>query len=287
MAVYTESATRSCGAFSPATRSAALVALKGIAEGVENSNYLLSTERGQFILTLYEKRVEPADLPFFLGADGASGARAASPARCRSRHATAQRCAGSPARPAAIVTFLDGMSVRAADAPSIADARRRGAGALHLAGRRLRAHAPNALSVAGWRPLFEACRGARRHGRCRVSRDEIDGELDASRAAWPRGAAAGRDPCRSVPRQRLLPRTSGFGPDRLLFRLQRPARLRRRDLPQRLVLRGRPRLQRHQGAGAAARLPACGRSTRAELEALPMLAAARRCASCSPGSTTG
>src|SRR2546429_7097677 len=39
----------------------------GVAEGVENSNYLLATTRGQYFLTLYEKRVNPRDLPFFLG----------------------------------------------------------------------------------------------------------------------------------------------------------------------------------------------------------------------------
>ena len=42
-----------------------VVSCKGIAEGVENSNFLLETTGGRFILTLYEKRVSEGDLPFF------------------------------------------------------------------------------------------------------------------------------------------------------------------------------------------------------------------------------
>ena len=44
-----------------------MVAFRGIAEGVENSNYSLRTSAGDFILTLYEKRVDPTELPWFLG----------------------------------------------------------------------------------------------------------------------------------------------------------------------------------------------------------------------------
>src|SRR5262245_53483280 len=67
MAVYTEVPDDELAAFIASYDVGALLSYKGIAEGVENSNYLLHTDKGQFILTIYEKRVEQADLPFFLG----------------------------------------------------------------------------------------------------------------------------------------------------------------------------------------------------------------------------
>ena len=85
--------------------------MKGIAEGVENSNFLLHTERGAFLLTLYEKRVEEADLPFFLGLMehlAKRGVNCPQPVRARDGAAIG-RLAG---RAAAIVTFLEGLSVR-------------------------------------------------------------------------------------------------------------------------------------------------------------------------------
>ena len=66
MAVYTEISDDELRTFIAAYDIGEVLSCKGIAEGVENSNYLLGTERGTFILTLYEKRVAPGDLPFFI-----------------------------------------------------------------------------------------------------------------------------------------------------------------------------------------------------------------------------
>ncbi len=74
MAVYTEIGDEELRAFIALYDIGEVLSCKGIAEGVENSNYLLTTERGNFILTLYEKRVAPEDLPFFIALDGPSGA---------------------------------------------------------------------------------------------------------------------------------------------------------------------------------------------------------------------
>ncbi len=67
MAVYTDVSDEELGAFIDRFDIGNLLSYKGIAEGVENSNYLVHTETGHYILTLYEKRVDPDDLPFFLG----------------------------------------------------------------------------------------------------------------------------------------------------------------------------------------------------------------------------
>src|SRR3974390_1496678 len=88
-----------------------VLSYKGIAEGVENSNFLLHTTRGYFILTLYEKRVAASDLPFFLGLMehlAARGLTCPQPVKNNSGRALGRLAK----RPAAIVTFLDGMWLR-------------------------------------------------------------------------------------------------------------------------------------------------------------------------------
>src|ERR1051325_5081426 len=67
MAVYTDVSAEDLNAFLAGYDIGGLLSYKGIAEGVENSNFLVHTGKGNFILTLYEKRVKAADLPFFLG----------------------------------------------------------------------------------------------------------------------------------------------------------------------------------------------------------------------------
>src|SRR6202034_3748104 len=111
MAVYTDVAAEDLAVFLADYDIGGLLAYKGIAEGVENSNFLLHTSKGYFILTLYEKRVVAADLPFFLNLMehlAARGLTCPQPVRSRSGEALG-RLAG---RPAAIVTFLDGVWIR-------------------------------------------------------------------------------------------------------------------------------------------------------------------------------
>src|SRR5262249_41102378 len=110
MAVYTDVAAEDLATFLAACALGDLLAGKGIAEGVETSNFLLHTSRGYFILTLYEKRVAAGDLPFFLGLMehlAARGLTCPQPVKTRAGD-TLGRLAG---RPAAIVTFLDGIGI--------------------------------------------------------------------------------------------------------------------------------------------------------------------------------
>ncbi len=131
------------------------LALKGIAEGVENSNFYLQTDRGAFILTLYEKRVSPGDLPFYLGLmEHLARAGIVCPLPVPTRDGALSTQLNR--RPCAIVTFLNGLSVRRPSARHCA-----GAGAalarLHLAGNGFALTRANALGPAGWKPLAEAC----------------------------------------------------------------------------------------------------------------------------------
>ena len=127
---------------------------KGIAEGVENSNFYLQTERGAFILTLYEKRVREGDLPFFLGLLEHLSARGiACPVPVRNR-------SGSPwthlnGRPAALLTFLNGLSLRRPDVQHCTEAGLALAD-LHAAGPGFSVQRPNALGIAAWPSLAKS-----------------------------------------------------------------------------------------------------------------------------------
>jgi homoserine kinase type II len=182
MAVYTEFSDEEFEAFIEGYDLGAVLAVKGIAEGVENSNYLLSTEAGQFILTLYEKRVDAADLPFFLGLMehlSKRGINCPLPVRDRKGNSLGRLAA----RPAAIVTFLTGVSVRRPRADHCAAVGRALAG-LHEAADGFMLTRPNALSVGGWRPLYEACAGRADEVQFGLAA-EIEGELDFLEKNWP------------------------------------------------------------------------------------------------------
>src|SRR2546423_3415114 len=154
MAVYTDVAAEDLADFLREYDLGDLLSYKGIAEGVENSNFLVHTTCGHYILTLYEKRVAPEDLPFFLALMehlSARGLTCPQPVKNRSG-ALLGFVAG---RPAAVVTFLDGMWIRR---PSAAHCGAVGAALakLHLAGADFPKKRRNALSVDGRPPLYVA-----------------------------------------------------------------------------------------------------------------------------------
>ena len=136
MAVYTDVADDELRAFAALYDIGAVLSCKGIAEGVENSNYLVTTEHGNFILTLYEKRVARADLPFFIALMehlAQSGLACPTPVHGRDGAALRELCG----RPAAMVTFLSGMWPRHIQ-PFHCAAVGRALAALHQAGRVVR-----------------------------------------------------------------------------------------------------------------------------------------------------
>jgi homoserine kinase type II len=188
MAVYTEVPDSELQEFVARYDIGEVVACKGIAEGVENSNFLLRTERGNFILTLYEKRVKRADLPFFIGLMehlAKKGIDCPTPLRNRAGEALGELCG----RPAAIITFLDGMWPRrltARHCQLLGEALAR----FHLAGADFHMQRTNNLSLAGWRPLFESCR-ERAHEVAPGLADALARELDYLEAHWPKHLALG------------------------------------------------------------------------------------------------
>lgn len=185
MAVYTEVGDTELEAFLAEYDIGEADALKGVAEGVENSNYLLTTSKGQYFLTLYEKRVDPRDLPFFLGLMDHLSARGINcPQPIHGRDGNAVRALAG--KPAAITTFLHGLSPRRITVAHCGPVGEALAG-LHLAGKDFALKRPNALSVAGWRPLFE---GSRHHIDDGLAH-ELQAELDFLEANWPKDLPSG------------------------------------------------------------------------------------------------
>jgi homoserine kinase type II len=188
MAVYTEIGDDELREFTALYDIGEVLSCKGIAEGVENSNFLLTTERGNFILTLYEKRVAPQDLPFFIALMdhlAHQGVACPTPVRARDGEALRELCG----RPAAIVTFLTGMWPRRIDAVHCAGLGRALA-RLHLAGESFPMVRPNDLSVAGWSRLFHSCAGRAGEWQAGVA-GELGDELAFVAAAWPRELPTG------------------------------------------------------------------------------------------------
>jgi len=182
MAVYTEVSDEALRAFLGDYRLGGLLAFRGIAEGVENSNYALRTEAGDFVLTLYEKRVDPAELPYFLDLMAHLAKHGlACPTPVHGRDGAALReLAG---RPAAICTFLEGVwprRVRPEHLAPLGEALAR----LHEGGRDFATTRPNALGPAGWAPLLEGCRARGNEVQPGLI-DELDGHLGKILAAWP------------------------------------------------------------------------------------------------------
>jgi homoserine kinase type II len=188
MAVYTDISDAELEAFLAGYDLGAPLSFKGVAEGVENSNFLLETEQGRFFLTIYERRVRREDLPFFLGFMqhlARHGFPSATPIASR----TGALLGEVRGKPAAIVSFLTGISVRR---PDPAHCREAGAGLawLHEAGAGFDSRRLNDLGHQAWAKLFDGLRSAAedlKPGLARV----IETDVAQLAAAWPTGLPKG------------------------------------------------------------------------------------------------
>ncbi|WP_311274129.1 homoserine kinase [Methylobacterium sp. WCS2018Hpa-22] len=188
MAVYTEVSDEALTAFLSEYEIGTLLSYKGIAEGVENTNFFLHTTAGSYILTLYEKRVNAGDLPFFLNLMqhlAARGLACPQPIARRDGVALGTLCG----RPAVIVSFLEGVSVKR---PTADHCRALGVAlaGLHRAGSDFGMTRANNLSVEAWQPLFEAA-GPAADSVSEGLTERVRGDLAVLQAGWPRGLPSG------------------------------------------------------------------------------------------------
>lgn len=182
MAVYTDITEEELGVFLRDYTIGGLLSYKGIAEGTENSNFILHTTGGTYVLTLYEKRVEEAELPFFLGLMEHLARRGVScplPVQRRDGEVIG-RLAG---RPAAIITFLEGVWPRR---PTPAHCRAVGVAVagLHVAGAGFELQRTNALSLSGCRSLWRDCQARADEVQPGLAA-EVEADFSAIETGWP------------------------------------------------------------------------------------------------------
>jgi homoserine kinase type II len=183
MAVYTHVPAEALAAFLARFDVGELVSAKGIAEGVENSNYLVDTARGRYILTLYEKRVAAADLPFFMALlDHLAAKGLPVPPAIRDRDGVAIH--ELQGRPACLITFLPGVSL-SHPTPAQAFAAGRAMASMHAAVADFPLTRANSMGVDNWRPLFERC-GRSLDEIAPGLHDELGRAIDAVEREWPR-----------------------------------------------------------------------------------------------------
>ena len=188
MAVYTDITETELAALLAEYGIGELRSYRGIAEGSENSNYMLHTSTGEFILTLYEKRVERADLPFFLGLMqhlANKGISCPLPVQRRDGGLMSE-IAG---RPAAIITFIEGFWVRR---PSAAHCREVGKALaeLHRAGADFELSRPNAMAIPGWKTLWDGARDRADEVEVGLAR-EVEADFASLEASWPADLPSG------------------------------------------------------------------------------------------------
>jgi len=184
MAVYTEISDDDLDALLREYDIGEALSCKGIAEGVENSNFLLQTQTGFYILTLYEKRVNKDDLPFFLGLmEHLAEKGFVSPRPIVTK--TGETLTTVAERPSAIIEFLKGRSIRritpdhcAMLGDSLAN--------LHVAAADFEISRPNTLSMNSWRPLLNDCLASRHDNSIKDAEVvEIENELTFLEENWP------------------------------------------------------------------------------------------------------
>lgn len=188
MAVYTDVSDDDLETFLGRYDLGNLLSFRGIAEGVENTNYLIETTTNRFILTVYEKRVDPRDLPFFVSLLEhlkASGIECPSPIRNRNGEALST-LAG---KPAALFSYLNGVWIRKPRLTHCA-AVGRALAQFHQASEDFGESRENSLSISDWRPLVEACRQDADNVLQGLS-DDIVREIDFLEENWPSGLPTG------------------------------------------------------------------------------------------------
>lgn len=189
MAVYTHVSDEALAAFLKDYDLGDPRAFKGIAEGVENSNFYLETTRGRFILTLFERRADPKDLPYFVEVKRHLARKGfPCPAPVEAKDGEALRTLEG--RPALIVTFLDGLSPRV---PTPAQCRSLGAGLarMHLALSDVTQTRENTLGPASWPKLWRGRADTAEALQSGLA-DEIEHDLQAVAAAKPQQFAIPR-----------------------------------------------------------------------------------------------
>jgi len=188
MAVYTALSDDDVAALMAQYDIGAALACEGISEGVENTNYKLTTAQGRYILTIFERRVSEADLPFFMGVMERLAARDF-PAPMPVATKTGAHVVRAAGKPAALVSFLDGAWPRVcgvAHCAAVGDALAR----MHVALGGVEVSRANGLSIDGWEALIKLRLGEAETLRAGLAA-LVERDMAEVRASWPSGLPRG------------------------------------------------------------------------------------------------
>ena len=188
MAVYTVVDDLTLAAFLSVYDLGNVLSFAGIAEGVENSNYLLRTDKAHYIVTLYEKRVEADDLPFFMEVMthlASKGMGCPLPVAARDG-SILQKLMG---RPCAVFSFLDGTSSRYPNREKC-KALGQSLAKLHLNAMGIKHSRQNALGPVSWQPLLDSV-GQRANEIVPKMQNMAQDRLNSILDAWPQDLPRG------------------------------------------------------------------------------------------------
>lgn len=192
MAVYTDVSEEALEEFLTLYNVGQLIWCKGIAEGVENTNYIMATDKGQFILTLYEARVSENDLPFYLGLMNhlaENGLETAKPISQNDGAIYSSLCG----KPAALIEFLDGVALKSPNNQNLFQLGVEAA-KFHLTAANFELSRNNALDLKSWRPLLASCGDNLDHIAPELDtglHSFLAKELDHLEANWPQDLPTG------------------------------------------------------------------------------------------------
>jgi homoserine kinase type II len=185
MSVFTPVTPAQLSVWLEGYRLGALVEMQGIAAGIENTNYFVTTTGGSYVLTLFEK-LTPVELPFYLGLmDHLAQHGIPSPAPATDTRG--QLFSGLNGKPAALMSRLQGEAITAPTPAHCAELGRTLA-AIHLAGQSYKGKLDNPRGPRWWSeaapkvsPFLDTARAA-------LLRSELEFQAQNRREDLPRGA---------------------------------------------------------------------------------------------------
>ena len=195
MSVYTPVSAADLDAWLPRYAVGGLAELTPIASGIENTNYFVTTERGRYVLTLYE-RLPASELPFYLNLMAhlsRSGCEVPAPIPDR----TGALFSLLNGKPASLVERVDGVPI---DTPDTLHCAKVGAALarLHLASQTYRARLTNRRGPAWWRTAARAVRPYLSQSQAALLDAEIKFQTGFGRVKLAKGAIHGDLFCDNV-----------------------------------------------------------------------------------------
>ena len=195
MSVYTAVTADDLDAWLTRYTVGALTELSPIAAGIENTTYFVTTERGRFVLTLYE-RLPVEDLPFYLNLM-AHLARAGVEVPAPIPDRTGAFFSILNGRPAGLVRRIDGEPVKV-PAPEHCAAVGNALARLHLASQSYRARLTNRRGPAWWRQAARAVRPFIAQEQNELLASEVKFQTGFGKVKLPKGAIHGDLFCDNV-----------------------------------------------------------------------------------------